>query len=104
MTSKWVKGHQDDGKEYKQRTREAKLNVDVDQLATDHRKKHKSKPMRKMEHIPSQQVSLSINGRRFPGQWDQNLCWYINGSYMKQYLQHKHQWSDRMWEKIDLRL
>jgi hypothetical protein len=87
---------------YDNLSREAKLNVDADKLATDHREiPQKSKPMHKIDHITSQQVSLSINGRRFPGQWDTNLRWYINGSYMKHYLQCKHQWTDRTWEKID---
>jgi ribonuclease HI len=102
ITPHWIKGHQDDDVEYDKLSRDAKLNVDLDQLATHHRTKAISKPMRHIEHVESQVVSLTINGCRFPGNWETNLrCWSINGSYMKTYLLKLHQWSDRTWAKID---
>jgi ribonuclease HI len=37
----WVKGHQDDDRAYDELPRDAKLNIDVDELATQHRQQRK---------------------------------------------------------------
>lgn len=98
----WVKGHQDDDKEYDKLSRDAKLNVDVDHLATrQYELNRQHPPKRKSEHLPSQIISLTIQGTRFPGNWDVNLRWSINGSYMKQYLMDKHKWKEQVWRTID---
>jgi hypothetical protein len=57
--------------------------------------------MRNIEHIPSQKITITINGLRFPGNWDTNLRWSINGTYTKLYLMQKHGWSDSIWKTID---
>ena len=98
----WVKGHQDDDKPYNELPREARLNVDVDELATNHTTHHmKAKPMRRIDHIPCQLISLKINGQRFPSNWDANLRWTINGSYMKTYVKEKQGWDEETWNTID---
>jgi hypothetical protein len=99
----WVKGHQDDDRPYDELPREARLNIDVDELATKqcNSTTAKHKPMRRIDHLPCQQVSLSINGTRFPSHWDTNLRWYINGSYMKEYVMSKHGWDIGTWNTID---
>ena len=98
----WVKGHQDDDKPYNKLPREARLNVDVDELATNHTTHHmKAKPMRRIDHIPCQLISLKINGQRFPSNWDANLRWTINGSYMKTYVKEKQGWDEETWNTID---
>ena len=45
--------------------------------------------------------ALTKQGTRFPGNWDVNLRWLINGSYMKQYLMDKHKWKEQVWRTID---
>jgi hypothetical protein len=97
----WIKGHQDNDQEYSKLSREAQYNVDVDALATRHRDQKLSRPMRKTEHLPSQKITLTINGVRFPSNWDTNLRWSINGSYIKLYLMTKHRWTDSIWQSID---
>ena len=99
----WVKGHQDVDCPYDELPREARLNVDVDQLATDHFKVLAQHPPRRCtEHIQCQKLSLTINGKRYPANWDSNLRWAINGSYMKEYLATKHAWrSETVWGTID---
>ena len=60
--------------------------------------------MRKTAHLPSQQISLTINGTRYPGNWDNNLRWSINGFYLKKYLSQKHGWTETIWQTIDFSL
>jgi hypothetical protein len=46
----WVKGHQDDDKPYYEQPREARMNVDVDELATSHTTHQMTaKPMRRID-------------------------------------------------------
>ena len=98
----WVKGHQDDDRQYDQLPREARLNVDADGLATQqYQAPRRQQPMRSIDHLSSQRISLTINGRRFPSNWDTNLRWSINASYMKQSLMAKHNWSESVWSTID---
>jgi len=98
----WVKGHQDNDRPYENLPREARLNIDADDLATkQYQAPRRQQPMRTIDHLPSQLISLSINGRRFPSNWDVNLRWSINGSYMKQSLMHKHNWAETVWRTID---
>lgn len=102
LTPLWVKGHQDEERPYNELSREAKLNVDVDELATNHTHHHTTaKPMRRIDHLPCQLISLKINGQRFPSHWDTNLRWTINGSYMKNYVKEKHGWDEATWNTID---
>ena len=101
----WVKGHQDEERPYDELSREAKLNVDVDELATkQHDEIHRRPPMRSIDHLPCQKISITINGQRFPSNWDTNVRWSINGTYMKQYLTKKHGWEECTWKSIDFSL
>ena len=101
----WVKGHQDENHDYEDLPREARLNVDVDELATrQYENIHKHPPMRHIEHIACQKISITINGQRYPSNWDANIRWTINGTYMKQYLTTKHNWSETTWKNIDTQM
>ena len=101
ITASWVRGHQDAHNDYSDLSREAKLNIDVDELATNHRLTRDSQPMRNVQHLSSQKVTMTINGQRFPTNWDTNIRWTINGTYLKVYLQSKYKWSDAPWQSID---
>lgn len=96
----WVKGRQDIGKHYNDLDYSARMNVDVDHLATNYLTSGHGKPMRSLPHIDA---SLTINdGRRYPGNLETNLRWHINGSYLKLYLQKQKGWSEQVWKTIDL--
>ena len=102
LTTAWVKGHQDERIEYERLLPDAKLNVDTDHLATEHMFGKSNMPTQNTIHVPWQQVSILINGIRYPSQVDAQLRYHINGSYLKQYLQHKHGWSEKVWGTIDM--
>jgi hypothetical protein len=97
----WVKGHQDDRKAYNDLDYAAQQNVDVDLLATDYFKFGPKRPMRSIQHIDDQLISLTINGMRYPGNLEANLRWHINGSYVKLYLQKRKGWTESVWQTID---
>ena len=53
-------------------------------------------------HVDWQKVSIVINGTRYPSQVEAQLRYHINGSYLKQYLQKKQGWTDKVWQTIDM--
>lgn len=71
---KWVKAYQDDGIPYSQLSPMAKLNVDVDNLATWQRKKsHRHQSRQRIEHFPMTNVSISIGGERLTGNFNETI-------------------------------
>ncbi|KAI2505458.1 hypothetical protein MHU86_8981 [Fragilaria crotonensis] len=65
MLTKWIKSHQDGKISYDKLTPDARLNVDVDELATKCHQNKKAKPRRETNHIPTMQMSISILNTRF---------------------------------------
>ncbi|KAI2511592.1 hypothetical protein MHU86_2846 [Fragilaria crotonensis] len=103
MKTQWIKSHQDGGTSYDKLTPDARLNVDVDDLATQcHNKNKKAKPRRMIEHLPSTQISISILQTRFHGNLDEHLRYHINGGYLRQYTQTRHKWPAKVWDTIDM--
>jgi len=100
--SEWIKGHQDDHYSYDSLSTDARLNIDVDELATRHQHGKKGLPTQHTPHLAEQKFSIIINGYRYPSQIDAQLRYHINGTYLKTHLQTKRGWSDRTWEKIDM--
>jgi hypothetical protein len=102
MRTKWVKGHQDDQYAYQDLSSEAQLNIDSDALASDHYWSGSGlKPMTAIPHFAECKVTVSINGIRYPSKIDQQLRYHINGSYLKQYLQLRYKWNEKVWNMID---
>jgi hypothetical protein len=97
-----VKGHQDDRKAYKDLDNTAQQNIDVDHLATSYVQSGQKRPMRSIQRVDEQSISLTINGLRYPGNLEANLRWHINGSYLKQYLQNRKGWNEEVWNNMDL--
>ena len=65
----WVKGHQDERTSYEALSPTAKLNVDVDAMASEHFWSGKGKkPTEKLQHFAELRVTVSINGVRIPQQ------------------------------------
>ena len=99
---KWVKGHQDDRMDYDDLPTAAKLNIDVDALASEYFwSDHGRKPTSNIPHFPEYKITLSINGVRFPSKIDQQIRFHINGSYLKQQLQQQHRWNEKIWYLVD---
>ena len=102
LKAHWIKSHQDNDQEYDKLSPDAQLNVDADDLATKFHKRPRAKPLRNTEHLPSTQVSISINQTRYYGNLDANLRFHINGGYLRNFLQNKHNWTNEVWDKVDL--
>jgi hypothetical protein len=99
----WIKGHQDDDTEYDKLSQDAKLNVDVDGLASDHFwSGHGTRPTQKIMHFHEYKVSIAINGVIYPTRIDEQIRYHINGSYLKDFIKRKKGWSEQMWSNIDI--
>ena len=96
MKTQWIKSHQDGKTSYDKLTSDARLNVDVDDLAAQCHKNKTAKPRRTIEHLPATQISISILQTRFYGNLDEHLRYHINRGYLRQYTQTRHKWSDKV--------
>ena len=77
----WVKGHQDERTSYEELSPTAKLNVDVDAMASEHYWSGKGiRPTETLQHFAELRVTVSINGVRYPSKIDEQLRY------------HSHQW------------
>ena len=102
IKSQWIKGHQDDRTPYENLSRDAKLNVDADNLATQHQAGKRFLPKEAIPHLQEQRVTVVINGQRYPSQVYEQIRYHINGSNLKHYLTNKWSWSEGTWTKIDI--
>jgi hypothetical protein len=102
LKTKWIKSHQDGKMSYDKLTPDAKLNVDVDDLATKCHNDKKARPRRATEHIPAAKMSISILNTRYYGNVDDHIRYHINGGYLRCYTQGRHSWSDKVWNMIDM--
>ena len=98
----WIKSHQDTKLTYNKLSADAKLNVDVDELATKFHTLPKAKPRRSTAHIPAIRVSISINKVRYYGNLNANIRFHVNDAYLRNYLQTKHKWTNKQWDKVDI--
>jgi hypothetical protein len=97
-----VKGHQDAHNKYKDFSPTAKLNVDVDDLASHHYWSGKGlKPTKDVPHLGKMRDTISINGVCFPSKIDKQLRYVINGLYLKSHMQHHHCWNEKVWNLIN---
>jgi hypothetical protein len=100
---KWVKGHQDERTPYKKLSHAAKLNLDCDQRASEHYWSGKDiKPSSTTPHLHEHKVTIAINGVIYPSKIDQQICYYINGTYLKDQLLKQFEWNDATWNIIDI--
>ena len=54
------------------------------------------------EHLPESRVSISINGKRLVGRVEECIRYHVNGYHLRSYLQKKYQWTDSVWNLVDL--
>ena len=103
LKAQWIKRHQDKDRDYDKLSPDAKLNVDADDVASKFHQRKRAKPLTKTAHIPATQVSISINKTRYFGNLDTNrLRFHINGGYLRNFLQTKHQLTNAVWDTVDL--
>ena len=53
-------------------------------------------------HLAEYRITIAINGVIYPTRIDEQIRYHINGSYLKEYLQRHHGWSERTWNTIDI--
>ena len=94
MQAHWIKSHQDSKIPYDDISREAKLNVDANELATRCHTLPRSKSQQTTDHVPSTKMSISILNTRYPGNLDANIRYHVNGGYLQAHIQQRKKWSD----------
>jgi hypothetical protein len=97
----WIKGHQDDKISYDRLPLQARLNIDVDFLATRQRQHGRLKSNSNTDHQAEQRISISINNTRIQSQFDDCNRFHVNGYHLRQYMQSKHKWTNATWDEID---
>ena len=97
----WVKGHQDSDSGTRQLSRDACNNIAVDALATKHRIDRRLPPRQLIPHLDAMRVSISMNGLRLTGHFDDMIRFHVNGYHLRLHMQSKFQWNDAVWSIID---
>ena len=99
--SAWVKAHQDDDQlpgQVHVLSDAALRNLDVDSLANDYLLETDQPQTRdNAAHVDAQAISISIQGTRIMGRYEDAIRRHIDGSYHCHYLSTKHKWMDSMW-------
>jgi hypothetical protein len=99
----WIKGHQDGDTAYDELSSDAKLNVDVDQLASDHFwSGHGTRPSHQIMHLSEYRITIAVNGVIYPTRIDEQLRYHINGTYLKETLKSHYSWNKTTWNRIDI--
>ena len=52
-------------------------------------------------HVDAQAISISIQGTRITGRYEDAIREHTDGSYLRHYLSVKHKWTDSTWAWID---
>ena len=97
----WVIGHQDDGHSKRPLSLASRMNIEADALATAYRKTGRLNPTSSAPQESEQGCSISINGERVTSQYDDSIRFHVNGYHLRQYVQEKQGWSDRIWDSVD---
>jgi ribonuclease HI len=101
ITIDWIKGHQDDDAPYDELSRDAQLNIEADQLATDYYREIGGKSRSKLQHFDPTQVSVSINRNRLPGKIEASIRFHVNGTVLKEYIGKRNKWNAETASWID---
>ena len=103
MKGKWVKAHQDDDTPYDDLSRDAKLNVDVDHLATWYRDNTKLFQSRQATpHFDETAVSISIGEVILTGNFDNSIRFHVNAYPARQHIiKVKQDWDDEVFDSVD---
>jgi hypothetical protein len=103
IKSTWVKAHQDEDKLQGQVLSDAALrNIDVDNIANDCLlDTRQPQNQDNAVHVDAQAISISIQGTRITGRYEDAIRKHIDGSYLRHYLSDKHKWTDSTWSWID---
>jgi hypothetical protein len=77
-------------------------NIDVDSIANDYLldpRQHQTR--NNAAHVDAQAISISIQGTRTTGRYEDAIREHIDGYYLRHYLSAKHKWTDSTWSWID---
>lgn len=100
---KWVKGHQT--QKHSASNKDIARNNRADELATWFREQHpRLKSTEHMNHLPEERVSIWIQGVKQVSQVENCVRYHINGYHLRTYLQSRHEWTNEVWDAIDLRM
>jgi hypothetical protein len=81
LRQSWVKGHQDDDREYNDLSAVARLNVDADKLASNYYWSGSGlRPSPQLTHMHEHKITIAINGVIYPTRIDEQIRYHINGS------------------------
>ena len=97
----WVKGHQDTTAKQSTLSLASRLNILADALATNYRQSGSLKSIKSVAHEPEQRLSIAVNGIRLTSQYDASIRFHINGYHLRNYLQAKKGWTNKVWESVD---
>ena len=97
----WVKGHQDTTAKQSTLSLALRLNILADALATNYRQSGRLKSIKSVAHEPEQRLSIAVNGIRLTSQYDAGIRFNINGYHLRNYLQAKKGWTNKVWESVD---
>jgi hypothetical protein len=76
--------------------------VDVDSIANDSLLDTRQPQIQdNAAHVDVQAISISIQGARITGRYEDAIREHIDGSYLRHYLSDKHKWTDSAWLWID---
>jgi len=77
-------------------------NIDVDSIANDYLlDTRQPQTQDNAAHVDAQAISISIQGTRITGRYEDAIREHIDGSYLRHYLSAKHNWTDSTWSWID---
>ena len=99
-----VKAHQDDDKlpSGQVLSDAASRNIDMDSLANDYLlAADQPHTQDNAAHVDAQAISISIQGTRITGRYEEAIREHIDGSYLRHYLSVKHKWTDSKWACVD---
>jgi hypothetical protein len=97
----WVKGHQDTTAKQSTLSLASRLNILADALATNYRKSGRLKSTKAVAHESEQGISIAVNGIRLTSQYDACIRFNINGYHLRNYMQEKKGWPNKVWESVD---
>ena len=98
--SHWVMGHQDSTYMGCSLPLSSRLNFIADNLATLYRKTGQLKLPQTSLHEVDQKCSISVNSTRLTSQYNSSIRFHINGYHLRQYLQCKPQWTNKVWGEL----
>jgi hypothetical protein len=103
ITPVWIKGHQSvSTRKASIRDHDITCNNRADELATWFREQSPYRQsVEQTAHTPEAKVTVSIKGVRLVCQEEACIRFHINGYHLRQYIQSKQRWTNKVWDCVD---